>query len=179
MRAIKFYIDKVTPRIKFYKDITSQRIFFYTDSALKRIVLYIENFLEPIYASMRHIDETASTLLANLILFLKATTYSVDDAFVHIYIRLRMLIIHDDIQQDMMFGHLRMWAKGMTTQTEDRHAVSPLLRVCYNGIAHLDINEQSVATMSRQHYKLKDINGLFLNDINNDTLQSIAYEEVE
>lgn len=179
MRAIKFYVDKIVPRIKFYKDIASQRIAFYTDSTLKRIVLYIENFLEPIYASIRHIDETTSTLLANLILFAGAVTDSIDDAFVQISILIRMLITHNDIQQDMLAGHLRMWAKGINAYTVDQHTVGSFLRVHYKGLTHLDIGEQFIATMSRQHYKLKDINNLILNDINSKTLQSIAYEEVE
>lgn len=95
---IKFYVDKAAPKVKFYTDRSTSQIRFYIDSIPARIRFYIETFVSSVLIAFRHEDTSNASVSIGLTILAKGAIRTVDKAIADLGIRyaMRGFIHHED-----------------------------------------------------------------------------------
>lgn len=134
---IKFYVDKPASKIKFYTDKNTSQIRFYVDSVPARIRFYIESFMSTVLVAFKHVDIADVSVLARLKILAKGVMRTADRAIVglSLYFALRGFV-HQENNIAFTKAFLKMKAASVA-QNIEKHVVN-LITIFRVASKHVD-----------------------------------------
>ena len=120
---IKFYVDKAAPKVKFYTDRSTSQIRFYTDSIPARIRFYIETFVSSVLIAFRHEDTSNASMSIGLTILAKGAIRTIDKAIAELSIRYAMRgFVHQENNVVSVRAFLKMKVASVA-QNIEKHLV--------------------------------------------------------